>query len=228
MKITDFENIKRFRANSDDTDTHASRLRELEWLSSYISKGGYNLEFGVFSGTTINCLAKCLPEEHFYGFDSFEGLPEDWDMGEKNVKKEAFDRKGVLPDVEPNVTLIKGYFDKTINEWLKSQAENGYERPKGKHISYLHVDCDIYSSTKTILDELNFMIVPGTIIRFDELSCWRYVFKEATPSKISRVMYTTWKDHEWKATQEWLKKYDRKVVPICRNWFQSGTVVVTQ
>lgn len=228
MKIIDFDNIKKFKVLPEDTDTHASRLRELEWLSSYIPKGGYNLEFGVFSGTTINCLAKCLPDRHFYGFDSFEGLPEDWDMGGKHVKKEAFDRQGVLPDVESNVSLIKGYFDTTIPEWLKSQSEVGFERPKNKHISYLHVDCDIYSSTKTILDELNFMIVPGTVIRFDELCCWRSTFGEATPSKIQRVMYTTWKEHEWKALNEWLEKYDRKVVPICRNWFQSGTVVVTQ
>jgi hypothetical protein len=61
------------------------------------------------------------------------------------------------------------------------------------------------------------------------LCCWRHVFGEASPKgKANRVLYTTWKDHEWKAMNEWLEKYDRKVVPISRNWFQGATVVVTQ
>jgi hypothetical protein len=35
------------------------------------------LEFGVYSGTTINYISK-YTTEHVYGFDSFEGLPEAW------------------------------------------------------------------------------------------------------------------------------------------------------
>jgi len=128
------------------------------------------------------------------------------------------------------VSLVKGYFDATLPQWLKDQAENGYERPKPEEhsISYLHIDSDIYSSSVTIFEHLNDYIKPGCIIRFDELSCWRYVFQEASPKSLQRVFYTTWKDHEWKALQEWLSKHDRKVAPLCRNWFQSGTVIVTQ
>lgn len=220
MKIKDFEKIKKFGFLPSDENTNAVRLRELEWLAPYLPDWGANLEFGVFSGTTINALASHRPDLHFDGFDSFTGLPEDWDMGDKHVKADAFDRKGVLPEVEKNVTLWEGWFDETIPTWLGSGIED---------ISYLHVDCDIYSSTKTIFENLNLLIKPGTIIRFDELSCWRHVFGEASPTnKANRVMYTTWKEHEWKAMNEWLEKYDRKVVPICRNWFQGATVVVTQ
>ena len=222
MKITEFDNIRKFKFQSGDIDTNAVRLRELDWLSDKLPKNKLNLEFGVFSGTTINKVAVKRPDLQFHGFDSFEGLPEDWDMGQKNVDKKAFDMQGGVPMVEKNVKLWKGWFDKTIPEFLESDHNT-------QKIGYLHVDCDIYSSTVTILDRLNHLIVPGTIIRFDELSCWRYVFGEASPKgKASRVMYTTWKEHEWKALNEWLEKYDRKIVPISRNWFQGATVVVTQ
>lgn len=220
MKITEFDGIRKFKFHHDDQDTNAVRIRELEWLAPYIPDWGINLEFGVYSGLTISQLATARPELQFHGFDSFEGLPEDWDMGGKNVKKEAFDRKGEMPEVPDNVTLHKGWFSDTLPPFLDANSGN---------ISYLHVDCDIYSSTVDIFENCNTRIVPGTIIRFDELACWRYVFGEASPStKANRVVYSTWKEHEWKALNEWLSKYDRKVMPISRNWFQGATVVVVQ
>ena len=217
MKITDWENVHKFKFLSDDDDTMAVRIRELEWLADKIPEGEI-LEFGVFQGVTINCLAFALPDRKIIGFDSFEGLPEDWDMGEKKTKKEAFDRGGEMPEVQDNVTLVKGFFDQTLPEYKKNLGK----------IGFLHADADLYSSTKTVLTELNDLIVPGTIIRFDELCCWRHVFGEASPKKISRVKYTTWQEHEWKALLEWMNDYNRKVIPLCRNWFQGGTVVVTQ
>lgn len=217
MKITDWENVQKFKFTSADDDTMAVRLRELDWLADKIPEGEI-LEFGVFHGTTINRLARALPDRHMIGFDSFEGLPEDWDMGNKYTKKEAFDRGGVMPEVPDNVTLVKGYFDDVLPDYKKNLGK----------IGFLHADADLYSSTKTVLTELNDHIIPGTIIRFDELACWRLIFNEASPKNVSRIKYTTWKEHEWKALNEWLVDYNRKVVPLCRNWFQGGTVVVTQ
>ena len=228
MKITSFDGVKKFKFLPSDEDSNAVRFRELDWLADFISDDGYNLEFGVYTGSTINCIATARPDLEFHGFDSFTGLPEDWDMGQKQVSAKAFDREGKLPEVSDNVTLWKGWFDTTITEWKRSVSPEGYLKPE-KNISYLHVDCDIYKSTVTVLEELNEIIVPGTIIRFDELCCWRTTFNEASPNgKANRVAYTTWKEHEWKALNEWLDKYDRTVVPLCRNWFQSGTVVVTK
>ena len=80
-----------------------------------IGDWGLNLEFGVFSGETINHMAKLRPDMKFTGFDSFEGLPEDMDTGEKLVPAKVFDRGGEPPEVEDNVTLVKGWFDDTIN-----------------------------------------------------------------------------------------------------------------
>jgi hypothetical protein len=220
MKIREFENVKKFKFSAEDTNTNDVRLRELDDLAKYLPDWGVNIELGVYNGVTISCLATARPDLEFHGFDSFEGLPEDWDMGQKHVKGKAFDRQGELPEVPDNVKLYKGWFNETLPDFIFDSSFP---------ISFLHVDCDIYSSTDYSLNLLNDKIVPGTIIRFDELCCWRHVFGEASPrNSANRVLYTTWRDHEWKAMNEWLEKYDRKVVPISRNWFQGATVVVTQ
>jgi len=112
-------------------------------------------EFGVFNGNTINHIAAMTPQTVF-GFDSFEGLPEDWQgMG---AKKGHFAVKK-LPAVRPNVTLVKGWFDQTLPAFL---AQN-----QGK-VGFLHVDCDLYSSTKTVLGLLQPRLAAGAVIVFDE------------------------------------------------------------
>ena len=227
MNISDFEYIKKFPSLISDTNTNEVRLRELDWLMPQIGDWGLNLEFGVFGGDTINHSAQLRTDLDFIGFDSFEGLPEDMDTGQKLVPATAFDREGILPEVESNVKLVKGWFDESIPTWL--QELDGEESKVGKKkISYLNLDADIYSSTITVLNLINDIIVPGTMIRFDELSCWRYVFHEANPKNVQRVYFTNWEAHEWKAMNEWLEKFDRKVIPVCRNWHQSATVMVTQ
>ncbi|GAB5403893.1 MAG: hypothetical protein Aurels2KO_21240 [Aureliella sp.] len=180
---------------------------------------GHMLEFGVFDATSINRTADLWPDRQLFGFDSFEGLPEDWDLGSKVYTKNGkWHLNGKLPEVRSNVTLIKGFFDDTLENWWK--ANQG-------QIGFLHVDCDLYSSTKTVLSTLNDGIVPGTIIRFDDLIDFReFENYEGKGSHISK--YTTWRQHEWRAFEEWLDTFDRKVVPLYRGWFQWAVVRVTQ
>ena len=114
------------------------------------------LEFGVASGRTINYISK-FTSETVYGFDSFEGLPETWRPG---FEKGAFDRNGEFPAVNPNVTLIKGWFNETLPGFI--QAQN-------KKVSFIHMDADLYSSTKCIFDTLKDYIDTDCVIVFDEL-----------------------------------------------------------
>jgi len=114
------------------------------------------LEFGVASGRTINYISK-FTTETVYGFDSFEGLPETWRPG---FEKGAFDRNGEFPTVNPNVTLIKGWFNETLPGFI--QAQN-------KKVSFIHMDADLYSSTKCIFDTLKDYIDTDCVIVFDEL-----------------------------------------------------------
>jgi len=114
------------------------------------------LEFGVASGRTINYFSK-FTDGTVHGFDSFEGLPEKWRDG---FDKGAFDQKGKLPAVPANVTLVKGWFTDTLPAFL--QKEN-------KKVSFIHVDCDLYSSTKFVLNTLKDYMAEGCILLFDEL-----------------------------------------------------------
>ncbi len=113
------------------------------------------LEFGVASGSTINYISH-FTKDKVYGFDSFEGLPEEWN----GLKTGHFSTNGVLPDVRKNVELIKGWFNETLLNFIKKH---------NKKISFIHIDCDLYSSTKYVLDTLKNYIDKDCIIVFDEL-----------------------------------------------------------
>lgn len=116
---------------------------------------GLYLEFGVYTGDTINYISKGI-KTTIFGFDSFQGLPEFWRDGFPQGEF-AIDK---LPKVNKNVLLVKGLFDQTLPVFLKEY--------KNTPVSYLHIDCDLYSSTTCIFQNLYDNIVSGTIIVFDE------------------------------------------------------------
>ena len=173
--------------SAEFAETHLLNAKKFpnkyDLLTDAVSKvniDGLFLEFGVFSGKTINHIAKQKKSNTIYGFDSFEGLPETWRSGfEKGVF--GVDK---LPDVENNVTLIKGWFDSTLPEFIKDKPQN---------CAFIHVDCDLYSSTKTIFDVLSEKIVSGTVIVFDEF-----------------FNYPGWKQHEYKAFMEFVNSKNFK------------------
>jgi len=115
------------------------------------------MEFGVASGRTINYISG-FTEETVYGFDSFEGLPETWREG---MEQGAFTQHGIMPRVNNNVELIKGWFNETLEGFM--------EKHKDKKISFLHMDADLYSSTKYILDTVWPYLDTDCIMVFDEL-----------------------------------------------------------
>jgi Methyltransferase domain len=139
---------------------------------------GLVLEFGVASGTTINLLAE-LTAGPVYGFDSFAGLPEDWRPG---FPRGMFAHD--LPAVRPNVELVKGLFEDTLPRFLSEHSGPA---------AFLHVDCDLYSSTRTVLLRCEPRIVPGTVIVFDEY-----------------FNYVGWRGHEYRAFQEFVARAGRR------------------
>lgn len=141
--------------------------------------GGLWLEFGVFSGKTINLMASHAPGQVF-GFDTFEGLPEDW---RDKFKKGQFNCDGKFPPVASNVRLVKGLFQDTLGGFLE---EN--KRPQDMKVAVAHLDADLYSATIYALETLAPRIVPGTLLVFDEL-----------------INYTGYEEHEWKALLEAVK-----------------------
>ena len=69
------------------------------------------LEFGVFRGDTINFFSKYVKK--IYGFDSFEGLREDW-IGYKGHPKELFNLNKKIPKLKKNVIPIVGWVQDTF------------------------------------------------------------------------------------------------------------------
>ena len=114
------------------------------------------LEFGVYNGETINYISR-FTRNRVYGFDSFEGLPETWRVG---FEKGVFTLNGTLPAVNENVVLVKGLFQDTLSTFLSSE---------NKKVSFVHIDCDLYSSTKHVLDNLICFMDEECIVVFDEL-----------------------------------------------------------
>jgi len=134
-------------------------LRDNQYFTntlSHVKNDGLWLEFGVATGKTITIISK-FTDNKIYGFDTFTGLPEDW--GE-HQEKGAYDQGGILPDVPDNVELFAGLFQDTLEDFLKEHPEPA---------AYIHLDADLYSSTKYVLDQLESRIVPGTVISFDEV-----------------------------------------------------------
>lgn len=115
---------------------------------------GLYLEFGVASGSTLSIIVANAPAGAVYGFDSFEGLPEDWRPG---FAVGAFATEKV-PDV-PGADLVVGWFDDTLPGFLEKHDEP---------VAFLHLDADLYSSTRTVLTALAPRLAEGTVILFDE------------------------------------------------------------
>jgi hypothetical protein len=151
------------------------RLALLGFALSKAPAAGSVLEFGVEKGASLRHLAG-LTARTVHGFDSFEGLPGDWN-GTKETKG-AFSRRGRLPKVPANARLHVGWFDRTLPDFLNQDRLT---------CALVHVDCDIYDSTVSVFTGLKDRIGPGTVIVFDEY-----------------FNYPGWRQHEYKAFQEFI------------------------
>ena len=167
-----------------------------------ISLSGYWCEFGVREGRSLGWLIDQYPQQIIHAFDSWQGLPEDWNHGTGKVA----DMSCEPPEVPKHIKLHKGWFKDTLPAWKQNH--------RGP-IAFLHMDADIYSSTKEVLMSLNDQIVSGTVITFDEFCNFRL------SGKMSK-----WQEHEFKALVEWLNECQRKVRPINRNWAYQASCVV--
>jgi hypothetical protein len=155
-----------------------SQRELIEYSLAEARVDGHYLEFGVYTGGTIRFMAPRIKNRLIHGFDSFEGLPETW--GGFNLGRGAFDVRSKLPRVPSNVRLHRGWFETTLPLWLKENSGP---------VAFMHIDCDLFSSTQTIFRLLVDRIVPGTVILFDEY-----------------FNFPNWENHEYKAFQEFVAK----------------------
>ncbi|MEX0503731.1 tetratricopeptide repeat protein [Alphaproteobacteria bacterium LSUCC0719] len=109
-------------------------------------------EFGVWMGDSFRYLVPHF--ERGYGFDSFQGLPEDWGV----VPRGTYSSRGRVPDIK-NAKFVVGEFATTLPEFFDSK------RPMAGLINF---DADLYSSTIAALTNAKQVIDVNTILVFDE------------------------------------------------------------
>lgn len=115
---------------------------------------GMVLEFGVRRGTSLAVIAAAAGQP-VHGFDSFAGLPEGWNGAPAGVLTTGH----ALPSVASDVTLHAGWFEDTLPDFLAAHPGP---------VRFVNIDCDIYSSARTVLAALAPRIIPGSVLVFDE------------------------------------------------------------
>ncbi len=160
--MNDFYRSKR---NYDD------RLKSFEAISKHYGMEeapiAY-LEFGVAAGYSFRWwMAQCKnANAGFYGFDTFEGLPEKWGMFAKG------DMSYGIPVLEDKrAHFYKGYFQDTLNDFLFAEGNGLRGRRK-----IIHLDADLFSATIFALSQLYPYLEKGDIIMFDEFSVYDHEF----------------------------------------------------
>lgn len=159
-------------------------------------EGDY-LEFGVYTGgsfisayrsiedafkrattpnqwnTSNDCIERTTlwGKMRFFGFDSFQGLPElsgidalsnDFVAGKFTCSEEKFLRNIGTQGVPLNrVSTIAGWFSETL---LLSTREKFAIR----RAAIVNIDCDLYESAKLVLDFITPLLVTGSILIFDD------------------------------------------------------------
>ena len=164
--------------NRQDAMYHALRfLKKSETLGSYF-------EFGLYQGQSIVTAYKIHTQiddfpRHFYGFDSFSGLPplsEDDNLndygvfyeGQFSVSKSQVSANLIKNGMPGNsFTLIEGFYNESLYE------ESTIEILGDTKAALVHIDCDLYSSAIPCLDFIAPRLVDGAILMFDDWFCYR-------------------------------------------------------
>ncbi len=117
------------------------------------------LEFGVAGGTSFEWWLRENKNggSRFFGFDTFEGLPDDWGIFKKGEMTPNY-----LNFQDKRYKFIKGLFQDTMTEFLENTAFD----PNIKRV--IHLDADLFSSTLFVLTSIYRLLKPGDILIFDE------------------------------------------------------------
>jgi len=134
-------------------------------------KGKSLLEFGVYSGNSLNIFSELYDEfgipKIFFGFDSFEGLPkEELDENNPHYWPEGLFKDSSVEHIKsflPFVNVKDGWFEDTLNE-------ETYKEVSQNEVGLFHIDCDIYTSTIQVLEWIvkNNLLVDGALIVYDD------------------------------------------------------------
>lgn len=124
-------------------------------------------EFGVAGGYSFKWWLQHNPVtgSRFFGFDTFEGLPEKWGAFEKGSMAYALDSLDIHDE---RASFYKGLFQETLIPFL-DQYDN-------RNRKLIHIDSDLFSSAIFTLSQLYRFLRPGDILLFDEFAVPRHEF----------------------------------------------------
>jgi tetratricopeptide (TPR) repeat protein len=131
---------------------HFHRCALFDHMTELSKKDRPFYEFGVWRGEAFRYLIKTFKKG--YGFDTFEGLPEDW----HNEKAGTYSSDGNIPKIKGGEFIV-GKFEDTLPRFFTEK------RPMASIINF---DADLYSSTICALNFAKPVIDKHTILIFDE------------------------------------------------------------
>lgn len=152
----------------------AGELMELAIHAATVE--GLTMEFGVYHGRSLRLIAERI-DTMVHGFDSFQGLPEDWTESERAG---SYSTKGRKPRLPKNVELHEGWFSESLPSFMDAHPDA---------VRLAHIDCDLYSSTRTVLEHMGPRLRKGSILVFDDF-----------------LGYPGWRDHEFRAFEEYCEE----------------------
>ena len=152
---------------------------------------GDYVEFGSWGGKSLHTAHQVITmtrrERRLWAFDSFEGLPAATDSrdlhprwgegGQGNAWSGRPEDNAVQRGLEyfqssceemglPRhaYTAVEGYFEDTLP--LRGDSD------EPRDIALAYIDCNMYSSTVTVMDFLAPRLKNGMILAFDDYNCW--------------------------------------------------------
>jgi O-methyltransferase len=140
---------------------------------------GDYMEFGCASGTTFGYAYRYARRAghpaRLWAFDSFEGLPFSndprdrhplWQEGNFAAPVDQFLEHCAIRGIPANrIEVVKGFYSDTLS------PESAIYKRLPTDIAFTYVDCDLYTSTKSVLDFLAPRLKHGMILAFDDYFC---------------------------------------------------------
>ncbi len=155
-------------------------------------------EFGVWRGQSFKYFIEYF--KNGYGFDTFEGLPNDWYRPDGSIleKSGTYSANNNIPNIKGG-EFIAGKFDETLPKFFSKP------RPMASIVNY---DADLYSSTICALNYSKPVIDKDTILIFDEL-----------------IAYEGWENDEFKALEEFSDKNNLKYEVLAVSFFTKQVAI---
>ena len=150
------DNSKRFQLYNHITEKLNLKNESIDYI-----------EFGVCGAHSFKWwLNNCInADSRFYGFDTFEVLPENWGTFKKG------DMAANIPTLDDSrAKFIKGLFQETVADFLLSKSL------KNENRKVIHLDADLFSSTLFALTSLAPHLKKGDVLIFDEFNVPNHEF----------------------------------------------------